>query len=171
MALYEIWESVKEYDGLYLVSNLGRVLSAPRNGTRPYWRLMSPHYVGGYIQYPLTKNNKTKEYKAHRLVAEAFLPNLENKREVNHIDGNKHNNSVDNLEWATTSENQTHAHYVLCKGIKPVKQLTKDGKLVKIWGSIREAGDTLGVCRGDISRAASRKRYTAGGYKWQLAEE
>ena len=132
---------------------------------------MSPHFVGGYIQYLLHKNNKGKELKAHRLVAEAFLPNPENKREVNHIDGDKHNNRVDNLEWATTSENQIHAHYELGKGIKAVKQLSKDGKLIKVWRSIREAGASLGIECGDISRVCSKRRLTAGGYKWQYVEE
>lgn len=170
MAL-EIWENVQGYEGLYLISNLGRLLSAPRNGTKLYWHMIAPHYVGGYIQYALSKHNRIKEFKAHRLVAEAFLPNPGNKREVNHIDGNKHNNSVDNLEWATTSENQTHSFWVLKNGLRPVKQLSKDGGLIKIWESIKEAGEELHICTGDISRAASNKRHTAGGYKWQFAEE
>ena len=171
MAL-EIWENVQGYEGLYLISNLGRLLSAPRNGTKTYWHLIAPHKLKtGYVQYQLCKNDTRKEYKAHRLVAMAFLPNPENKREVNHIDGNPGNNTVDNLEWATTSENQIHAHYELGKGIMPVEQLTKDGELIKIWGSIKEAAKALNICAGDISRAASVKRHTAGGYKWRKAEE
>lgn len=170
MAL-EIWENVQGYEGLYLISNLGRLLSAPRNGTKLYWHMIAPHYVGGCIQYQLSKDNIKREYKAHRLVAEAFLPNPGNKREVNHIDGNKHNNSVGNLEWATSSENQIHAYYTLKKGIKPVKQLSKDGGLIRIWESIKEAAKELNICSGDISRAANNKRYTAGGYKWQFAKE
>ena len=167
----EIWENVKGYEGLYLVSSFGRVLSAPRNGTKQCWHLLSPHYVGGYIQYVLSKNDKKVEKKAHRLVAEAFLPNLENKREVNHIDGDKYNNSLENLEWTTSSENQLHAFYVLGKGIKPVKQLSKEGKTIKVWRSMQEAGASLGIFVGDISRAARNIRKTAGGYKWQYAEE
>lgn len=170
MALDEIWQSVDGYEGLYLVSTYGRVLSAPRSGTKKEWHFLAPHLVCGYVQYELSKSNKTKSYKAHRLVAEAFLPNPERKREVNHIDGNKHNNKLDNLEWSTTSENQIHAHYKLGKGIKAVKQLSKDGKLIKVWRSIKEASLSLGIDRSDISNASRGKRLSAGGYKWQPLE-
>ena len=171
MALDEIWQDIDGYEGLYLVSTYGRVISAPRNGTKSEWHEIRPHFVGGYIQYPLSKNNHQKEFKAHRLVAQAFLPNPDKKREVNHIDGDKHNNRLDNLEWATTSENQLHASWVLKKGLKPVKQLTKSGNLVKVWGSMKEAGDALNICAADISRSCAGIRYSAGGYKWQKAEE
>lgn len=170
MALREIWQNVRGYEGLYLISNFGRLLSAPRNGTKSEWHFMSPHFVGGYIQYVLSKNNHKKEFKAHRLVAEAFLPNSENKREVNHIDGDKYNNKLDNLEWSTSSENQLHAFYELGKGIKAVKQLSKDGKLIKVWRSIKEASISLGIDGPDISNASRGKRLSAGGYKWQPLE-
>ena len=171
MALQEIWHNVRGYEGLYLISNFGRVLSAPRNGTKPEWHLLAPHFVGGYIQYELSKNNSVKAYKAHRLVAQAFLRNPDGKREVNHIDGDKHNNRVDNLEWATSSENQLHANYVLGKGLKPIRQLSKDGKLVKIWRCMKDASDALGICAADISNACANRRPSAGGYKWQLLKE
>lgn len=167
----EIWENVKGYEGLYLVSSFGRVLSAPRNGTKPCWHLLSPHYVGEYIQYELSKNDKIKAYKAHRMVADAFLLNPENKREVNHIDGDKHNNKLGNLEWATTSENQLHAVYVLGKGLKAVRQISKDGKLIKVWRSIKEASEKLGIQAPDISKARSGHRKSAGGYIWQPVKE
>lgn len=170
MALKEIWHNVKGYEGLYLISTYGRVLSAPRNGTKKDWHFLAPHFVGGYIQYQLSKDNIKREYKAHRLVAEAFLPNPGNKREVNHIDGNKHNNSVGNLEWATSSENQLHAYYELGKGIKAIKQLSKDGKLIKVWCSIKEASLSLDIDAPDISNASRGKRLSAGGYKWQPLE-
>lgn len=170
MALDEIWQSVDGYEGLYLVSTYGRVLSAPRNGAKKEWHFLAPHYVQGYIQYELSKNNQSKEYKAHRLVAQAFLPNPEKKREVNHIDGDKHNNHLDNLEWVTTSENQLHARYTLSKGIKSVKQLSKDGKLIKVWQSIKDASISLGIDAPSISNASRGKRLSAGGYKWQPLE-
>lgn len=170
MAQNEIWTDVKGYEGLYLISTYGRVLSAPRNGTKPEWHFLAPHFVGGYIQYELSKNNKSKAHKAHRLVATAFLYNPEKKREVNHIDGDKYNNKLDNLEWSTSSENQLHAFYELGKGIKAVKQLSKDGKLIKIWRSIKEASISLGIDGPDISNASRGKRLSAGGYKWQPLE-
>lgn len=170
MALKEIWHNVKGYEGLYLISTYGRVLSAPRNGTKKDWHFLAPHFVGGYIQYELSKNNQSKEYKAHRLVAQAFLLNPEKKREVNHIDGDKYNNHLENLEWATTSENQLHANYELGKGIRAVKQLSKDGKLIKVWRSIKEASLSLDIDAPDISNASRGKRLSAGGYKWQPLE-
>lgn len=171
MALQEIWQNVRGYEGLYLISTYGRVLSAPRNGTKKEWHFLAPHCVQGYTQYELSKNNNVKSYKAHRLVAQAFLCNQDGKREVNHIDGDKQNNRLDNLEWATTSENQLHANYVLGKGIKPVKQLDKYGKLIKIWRSIKDASRSLGIDAPDISNAAAGKRKTAGGYIWQPLKE
>lgn len=172
MALKEVWSNVKGYEGLYLISTYGRAISAPRNGTKKEWHFMSPHYTrGGYIQYELSKNNKVKAYKAHRMVADAFLLNPENKREVNHIDGDKHNNRLDNLEWATTKENQLHAAYVLGKGLKAVKQISKEGKLIRVWQSIKEASETLGIQAPDISSASNGTRKSAGGYIWQPVRE
>ena len=171
MALKEIWHNVKGYEGLYLISTYGRILSAPRDGTKKEWHFLAPHYVRGYIQYELSKNNVTKAYKAHRLVAAAFLRNPYDKREINHIDGDKHNNRVDNLEWATSSENQKHASYVLGIRVKPVRQFTKDGKLVRVWNSIQEAGNALNICAANISRACANDKYSAGGYKWMKAKE
>lgn len=163
----EEWRDVKGYEGLYEVSNLGRVKSLPRNGTIPEEHLMKPHFVCGYVQYELTSKNKKKGLKAHRLVAEAFLPNPLNKREVNHIDGDKHNNRLDNLEWATSSENQLHSFYTLGKQLVGVLQCARDGKLIKRWRSIKEASVTLGIDAPSISNACRGNRKTAGGYVWK----
>lgn len=171
MALKEVWSNIKGYEGLYLISTQGRVISAPRNGTKNEWHFLAPHFVRGYVQYQLVKDNAKKEYKAHRLVAEAFLSNPENKREVNHIDGDKSNNRVNNLEWATTSENQLHAARILGKGLKAVKQISKDGKLIKVWRSIKEASESLGIHAPDISKASCGKRKTAGGFVWQTIKK
>ena len=170
MALKEIWHNIKGYEGLYLISTYGRVLSAPRNGTKKEWHFLAPHYVQGYVQYLLSKNNQSKEYKAHRLVAQAFLLNPDKKREVNHIDGDKHNNHLDNLEWSTSSENQKHSFWVLGHGLRPVKQLNKDGTLIKVWRSIKDASIALDIDAPDISNASRGKRLSAGGYKWQPLE-
>lgn len=167
----EIWDNVKGYEGLYLISSKGRLLSAPRNGTKKEWHIVAPHFVGGYIQYTLSKNNIKKEYKAHRLVASAFLPNRLHKPEVNHIDGNKHNNNLENLEWATSSENQLHAFYTLKKQLKSVIQIGKDGKSIKTWEAIKQASKELKISAADISKAAAGKRKSAGGFLWKLAEE
>ena len=99
----EIWKDVVGYEGLYEVSNLGRI----RRGER----IKKPHIDhGGYLTVQLSKHSKMKCLKVHRIVALAFIQNPENKRTVNHIDGNKQNNCVENLEWATHSENISHAN-------------------------------------------------------------
>lgn len=99
----EIWKDIPEYEGLYQVSNEGRIR---RNGQT---RKLHKDYRG-YLTVSLSKHSKMKYYKVHRLVALAFIPNPEGKRTVNHKDGNKENNRLENLEWATHSENIIHAN-------------------------------------------------------------
>lgn len=110
----EIWKDIEGYNGRYQVSNLGRVKSIITKGRYEY----NPPKVsilsgtiarGGYKRVLLTKNGKKTAESVHRLVAKAFIPNPENKPQINHIDGNKLNNCVDNLEWVTHQENQAHA--------------------------------------------------------------
>lgn len=113
----EIWKPVKGYEGLYEVSNLGRVRSLDRvvkystGATRLHkGRIMkTPSSRSGYPHTVLRKNKKGRTTCVHRMVAEAFLPNPEDKRAVNHIDGVKHNNHLSNLEWVTFQENSRHA--------------------------------------------------------------
>lgn len=100
----EEWKQVIGYEGLYEVSNTGKVKNAQTG------REIAIGYVNGYKRVNLWKNNKYKTKRIHRLVAEAFIPNPENKRTVNHKDGDKLNNNVNNLEWATHSENNKHAY-------------------------------------------------------------
>lgn len=110
MEQVEIWKDIPEYEGKYQVSNLGRVKSLQRcGGTRFYNReYILNNYVNkknGYVYVYLTKNNKSKNIRLHRLVAQAFIPNPNNYKQINHIDGNKENNCVDNLEWCDSSYN------------------------------------------------------------------
>lgn len=99
----EVWKDIEGFEGLYQVSSLGRVRRAGR--------IKKPHTDhGGYLTVWLCKNSSQKCMKVHRLVAQAFIPNPECKRTVNHFDGNKKNNRVENLEWATHSENIIHAN-------------------------------------------------------------
>lgn len=109
----EIWKDIKGYEGLYQVSNLGRVKSldiVDRLGRKHKSNIKYQNDNGnGYLIVNLKHNGKQKNHLVHRLVAEAFIENPENKKEVNHIDGDKLNNRVDNLEWVSRSENLKHA--------------------------------------------------------------
>ena len=106
----EIWKPVKDFEGLYEVSNFGNVRRVWRYG-RQWVGICKPKLTkDGYLETTLIKNSKPKFIRTHRLVAFAFCENPHNKPEVNHIDGNKHNNRADNLEWVTASENQKHAY-------------------------------------------------------------
>lgn len=116
--LFEIWKPIKNFEGLYEISNLGRIKALPRrkNCNRGYG-IMREHYMkpnnygtSDYYRVPLTnKNHIKKYYLVHRLVAETFIENPNNLPQVNHKDGNKANNKVDNLEWCTASFNLKHA--------------------------------------------------------------
>lgn len=118
----EVWKDIEGFEGVYMVSSYGRVKSLPRplyNGKGVFEskeRIFKVAVSGkGYNEVTLSKN-KGCTHKVHRLVCVAFIPNLEGKGEVNHIDGDKLNNRVTNLEWATRSENTQHAYTVLGRG-------------------------------------------------------
>lgn len=115
----EIWKPVVGYEGIYEVSSLGRIRSLPRivksrspNGRLMKGKIRKPNFRShGYIQFNLyDKENKNFAARnLHRIIAMAFIPNPENKPEVNHIDANPSNNSLSNLEWVTHKENIVHA--------------------------------------------------------------
>ena len=184
----EIWKPISGYEGVYEVSNLGRVRSCDRfvvcNDGRKYKRkgkvLHQSYDANKYYKVALCKNGKQKNFSVHRLVAQAFLPNPENKEQVNHKDETRTNNRVENLEWATTSENINYgtrnervAKAVSKTKSKPVLQFTREGKFIAEFYGASEANRNTGICVSSIHRVARGvKRYkTAGGYIWKYKEE
>ena len=123
----EIWKWIKGYENLYQISNYGRVKSFPRNGTGKEIKILRPQITKfGYLKISLHKDNKSKFFQIHRLVAETFIQNIKNKPQVNHKDGNKFNNYVDNLEWSTIAENNQHAY---ASGLKNSENNRRRSKL------------------------------------------
>jgi len=106
----EVWKDITGYEGLYQVSTIGRVKSF--NGLWVEEKILAPgaNQPRGYLYVNLCKDGKRKNFYVHRLVAQTFISNSQNKLEVNHINGNKLDNRVENLEWATSSENHRHAY-------------------------------------------------------------
>lgn len=127
----EIWKKIKTHP-TYLVSNLGGIKNTAYNKER----ILKPSKNDqGYLVVDLFNDNcnrRRKNHKVHRLVAELFIPNPENKLEVNHKDGNKQNNKVDNLEWATKSENTKHAYRI---GLRTANTVNANKAR---WGKIRK---------------------------------
>ena len=188
----EEWRDVKGYEGIYQVSNLGNIKSLDRKinyiGINQHKEFDSKKMLKGeykkltinqhgYYQVVLYKNGKKKNALVHRLVAEAFLPNIENKPTVNHIDGNKINDNVSNLEWATQQEQQIHAINVL--GFKPTisekcrdRQIELHQRKVRRsdgteFNSIKEASQGNDVLRRNISQVCKGNKKSAGGYSWE----
>lgn len=172
----ESWRPVVGYEGLYEVSDKGRVKSFLKIKNR----ILKP-VNDNYLRVDLYKNGKNNLKLIHRLVAEAFIKNPNTKPQVNHIDGNKHNNTIENLEWVTAKENGKHAYNVLnnkvswagkkgkeCHSSKKVKQLNLDGEKVKVWDSVSDAhrAGYEGSC---ISRCCSGVNKTHKGYRWEYA--
>ena len=176
----EIWKDIKGYEGLYQVSNLGNIKSLTRlknnhstlqviNEKLKNTRLSN----GGYLIADLYKNNTSKTLKVHRLVAETFIPNVDNKPTVNHKDGNKLNNVVENLEWATFKEQNKHFYEHNLKSKESINKSIHSMNIVTskkvkclttntVYNSINEASRSVTVSANLISKCCRGINKSAG---------
>ena len=160
----EIWVNIENYNGKYQVSNYGNVRKLEKNKIR---YLFLRKDSGGYLQVAICYNKKKTFYLVHRLVAIAFIPNPYNHKKINHIDKDKTNNNVNNLEWCNRQYNND---YSLSKA---VIQLDKNNNFIAEYKSISEASRQTGIDKVHISQCCREiKHYkTAGGYKWKFKNE
>src|SRR6266498_3180209 len=137
----EIWKDIQGYEGYYQISSLGRVKSLSRSLKIKYGYRITKEKIMinkfgtfGYSHITLCMFNSSKIFLVHRLVAKAFIPNPNNYPQVNHIDGNKQNNLIENLEWATKSMNAKHAYKIGLRGVGEDHQMAKltDKKVLDI---------------------------------------
>ena len=183
----EVWKDIEGYEGLYQVSSLGRVRSMDRTVySRDGWhrslkgQLLKPllnRGEGRYAYVNLSKGHGYKSFLIHRLVLESFKPNPnpEIYTQCNHIDEDRFNNTVENLEWCTAKDNVNHgtrnerANKPLRKA---VAMYTKDGELLKLFESTKDAERHTGIWSSSISCCCRNlpKFHTAGGYIWKYAD-
>ena len=167
----ELWVSIDGYDGLYSISNFGRVLSHHWGKTR-ILRQRTNHR--GYAMVNLTKNSRLKTFRVHSLVAQHFLPNPNGLTETNHKDENKLNNRVDNLEWCTRSYNVnygTRNERQRLSVVKGVIQYDKKGVAIAKYDSLTKASRMVGISVQHIAACCKKKYPYAGGFIWRYATE
>lgn len=183
----EFWRTVV-IDGVehprYKVSNLGRVKSIDYNHTKKEKLLKLFYNKQGYLRVSFTK----KKCSVHRLVAEAFIPNPEVKPEIDHINGNRADNRVENLRWCTSKENKhnpitinnhkaNHPKYWLGRfgadnaSSVSVVQLTLNGTFIKKWDCVTDVHRELGIFRSSIAKCCQGLQKSAGGFKWIYARD
>ena len=184
--MIEIWKEHPLYNGIYLVSNTGKIKSVNqmipcKSGTTRIHKgreLRQYKNESGYLCVVLSIDKKTKIKKVHRLVAETFLSNPKNKPQVNHIDCDKTNNNLSNLEWCTNSENMIHAYK---NGLRANdkkartnehrKQCVYCVELNKTYKSIKQAAEELGLYSSNICLCCKNNQRKTGNYHFKYLEE
>ena len=152
----------------YEVSNLGRVRNMKSGRT-----LKPKLHQTGYLMHGLYENNKQKNLYLHRIIATAFIDNPDEKPQVNHIDENKTNNDLSNLEWCTERENAVHGtrtKRIAEKLFKKVIQLDLNDNVLNEFESMKQAEQKTGVSAKNISNCCNGRRKSAGGFKWRKNE-
>lgn len=182
----ELWKDIDGYEGIYQVSNMGRIRSLDRKVpshhncvVRVKGQIITPtRCTNGYYEAHLSANGKRKVFLLHRVVAKAFIPNPNGLPEVNHKDENIQNNCVENLEWCDSKYNANYGtRNRRCyegnkKHFKPVLQFDKiTGEFIKRWDCIEDAARELDIFDCQITRVCKGKNKSAGGFVWQYAEE
>ena len=167
----EHWKAIAGYEGIYEVSDMGRVKSLNYNRTRNEKILKPRKTNNGYLRVSLCKDGHTKQTLVHRLVAKAFIPNPNNLKTVNHKDEVKTNNTVGNLEWISQKDNLnygTHNKRVGEALSKKVQMFDKStGELLATFPSTCEAERVTGINHGNISKCCKGNRWSVGGYIWR----
>lgn len=167
----ELMKPVSGYEGLYYVTDTGKIYGEKSQ------KWLKPSLTDrGYCRVKLYKNAVGNSIFIHRLVAETFIPNPDNKPQINHKDGNKTNNSIDNLEWVTQMENNIHAirtglnstKNAVRSNMKKVRQYSREGEFIKEWDSMSEAGRRLNIPVANITHCCKGRIRHAGGYVWQV---
>ncbi|MCI1958982.1 MAG: NUMOD4 motif-containing HNH endonuclease [Clostridia bacterium] len=192
MIRQKIWKDVKNYEGLYQISNLGEVKSLSKKVgkgkgyIKPEKILKQTISKDGYFKVTLCKDGKTKYFRVHRLVAQAFIPNLEDKPVVNHIDENKLNNYVDNLEWVTEEENKLYSYNIhkeefddisrknVKKAINKVTQnilAYKNGEFIGEYKGKESCAKEIGISPKTIYNRLNGRYTSRSGYTFELKKE
>ena len=187
----EIWKPIVGYEGLYEVSNLGKVKAIKWHRGNEEKEIKPYTTYKGYLRLRLTKNGKGKQFQIHRLVAEAFIPNPENKPYIDHINTDRTDNTVwlnedgsinyekTNLRWVTNKENcnnpiskQNYSKSNKGKTAVPILQFDKNMNFIKKWESMTDAETSLGI-KSRLSEYCGNKygRKTAGGFIWRYADD
>lgn len=186
MDIKKEWKEIKGYEGKYIISNYGEIISLPRyKQNNSKLQYVEPKEIkrcvnrkNGYVYVQLWNEAKYKNIRLHRLVAETFLENPHNYSQVNHIDGDKTNNKVDNLEWCTQSQNGLHAYKIGLANNEnqkiKVRQYDNDGNLVAEYNSLLEASKITGINIQKISFCINGKykyKRKSEKYRWEKLGE
>lgn len=162
----EIWKDIPGYDNKYQVSNFGNVRSVKR---KKNLRLFKNN--NGYMNVVLYKNSRKKHWRVHRLVAMTFLENVNQHPVVNHIDENKSNNFVENLEWCTHKYNTNYGNAISKRtrnSTKKVYQFTRSGHFIKVWDSATQASEVMNISNKGISQCCNKNKKSYKNYLWSF---